>query len=139
MTKAAWTVSAGEYSDYGVCAVFSSKETADLYASRLNAAGGSRTDAYFVEEFPLDPEVPVEGMPSWTVYVHRNGDIEGSHVDSTANLPTISSYGKCPRFPNGGFVVHCFAADAEHAIKIAGEKRQEQLALEATQTGSKEP
>lgn len=127
-----WAVSSGQYSDYGVCAVFSTKEAAETYAARHNALMGraSKYDEYFVEDFPLNPEAPPEGKLSWTVYVRQNGDIQEARQNTYCiPLPGIHVVPKCPRFPEAeGWQVHCFADDRAHAIKIAGERRQQALA-----------
>lgn len=132
--KTIWAVCSGQYSDYGVNAIFTTKEGAEEYARRCNfLSGNQRTwDRYEVEEFPLDPELPPDGKLSWTVYIHRNGDIQ-QVVQNTYNIheQRVWDIQPCPRLPSGGWSVTGYAKDEDHAIKIAGEKRQEILANEA--------
>jgi hypothetical protein len=123
--KTIWAVSSGDYFDYRVNAVFSTKEKAEAYAKRFNELS-RRTDDYGVEEYPLDPSTPAEGLESFLVFIQRNGDIERVYRCSYGFDEVVT-----PLWNKGGWSVRCFARDREHAIKIAGEKRQEELAREA--------
>lgn len=123
--KVIWAVSSGEYSDYRVNAVFSTKEKAEAYAARFNKLVRHRSDEYGVEEYPLDPEMPEEGLSCWLVFIEANGDIKRVDESGYSFDSTIC------RIHGGGWSVRCFARDREHAIKIAGERRQEEIAREA--------
>lgn len=71
-----WAVSSGDYSDYRVHAIFTTKEKADLYAEALPNGD--------VEDFELDPEPDManlefmrSGDSLWQFKINlRNGNIE---------------------------------------------------------------
>ena len=58
-------VTSGEYSDYGIEAVFSTREKADEYVEQHG------TD-FRVEEFPVDSCVPDNSKKKWNVYLDYN-------------------------------------------------------------------
>src|SRR5882724_9520736 len=125
MSDVIWAVSRGSYSDYGVYAIFSTREAAEAYASRFNEMVNH--NEYEVEQFPLNPTSPAENLFLWSVYLHANGDVQSATRIDYAWREQVVRNGQCHRFPgeDGGFTVRCYARDQEHAIKIGGEKRQE--------------
>jgi len=54
MEKKIYIVTSGEYSDYGIEAVFSTKEAAEKYATISNSTGGSFGYDYIVETYGVD-------------------------------------------------------------------------------------
>jgi hypothetical protein len=129
MTQSAWMISRGEYSDYRVEAVFLDKAEAEAFAKRWNEDYDLRGgDEYGVEEVALRPELPEPGIYCFRTYIKRDGGI----VDCSKHeygarggfSATVIQHG----YAGPGWNVHCFARDKEHAMKIASEYRQAELA-----------
>jgi hypothetical protein len=75
MSGTVWAVSNGEYSDYSVGWVFSTKEGAEAFATRMNGPDYlSRYSPYFVEELPLDPPLPEVG-PYYLASCSKHGSV----------------------------------------------------------------
>lgn len=80
MTKTVWAIEEGEYSDYHVVGVFSSRENAEIVQAK---AGGE------IVEWPLNPAVDAirQGLRQWQVVMLRNGTVEKAW-----QLESFSSY-----------------------------------------------
>lgn len=63
-----YLITAGEYSDYGVVAVCSTREKAEHFCEVLNRNGGRYGDKADIEEYPVD-SIPIEDLdiPVWCV------------------------------------------------------------------------
>lgn len=63
-----YLITAGEYSDYGVLAVCSTREKAEHFCEVLNRNGGWYGDKAEIEEYPVD-SIPIEDLdiPVWCV------------------------------------------------------------------------
>jgi hypothetical protein len=123
----AYAVSSGEYSDYGVIAIFTSKEKAVEFLGFYPP-----DDETFLEEFPLDemPEYPA-GCVAWRVNIARDGRCECEQVS-----PDRVSDGKLfPHYMDDGRMsTFLWARDAQHAAKIANEKRAQAVAAGTWET-----
>lgn len=133
-----WVVEEGEYSDYRVVGVFSSKEYAQQIADVINGTGGYR-DAT-VAEWPLDPAVHElrQGFKRFVVDMRKDGTVE------RCEQQTISGYQlsgdvhiwrrtQAPAFrgnPDKPDVLQAevWAEDETHAVKIANEHRTQKIA-----------
>ena len=129
-----YVVTAGSYSDYRICGVYSTQEKADEASEQYT----SDYDKAHPEEYELDylPDHP-KGMIAWSVFMDRDGNsIEGYDDASRCGLRNDFSFS--PRHVpqdtwdsrRGGFLgitngvlFYVWARDKEHAIKIANEKR----------------
>ena len=126
--KTIYVVTRGSYSDYGIKAIFNTKELAQAYIDSF------KYDSYnemSIEEWDLNPNSKElkKGRKPYFVRMDKAGiATEYNHVDS--------SYGF-----NGGTVIsftldkqsmncYCWAKDEKHAIKIANEKRVQFIALD---------
>jgi hypothetical protein len=119
-----YLVSDGEYSDYTVLGLYSTKEKAEE-ARALYAAN-------YIEEFELDylpPHPPGELL--WRVYMLDNGDVTDVNQGSPSEkfVPFESNrFFLTSDYPKTvGRMLALWARDKEHAIKIASEKRREML------------
>jgi hypothetical protein len=126
MTKV-YMVTDGEYSDYSVIGVYSTREKAE-YAQTLYAAENG------IDELELDhipPHPP--GELRWGVRILDNGDVVSvfqTTPDEDKCLQVESTrqkYWGGEVKPGRSFLL--WARDQAHAIKIACEKRREMLAL----------
>jgi hypothetical protein len=123
-----YLLTSGEYSDYRVIGVFSGEEAAALYRRSY-----PDVDYNDIEIFDLDPKVDElrAGFVQYLVYMERNG-----------NCPVIPEANASPYGGDGEYLnrycmdkqyhrVRLFvviARSAEHALKIAGERRARLIA-----------
>jgi hypothetical protein len=118
-----YMVSRGSYSDYRILGIYSTQEKADR-ALEVYAADE-------IEEVELDaiPETP-PGMLAWWVDMTEAGDIkQGPHRrdpldDVHTSWRMALGYADVP--PRAFFDV--WARDADHAAKVAADKRKELMA-----------
>ena len=122
-----YVVTSGDYSDYGIDAIFTSRELAQAF---INAFKKRDYDEFRIEEFELNPyktEIR-KGYFAFFVRMQKDGKCTEVYKEN-------SSYG----FNGGidyGFDVnknmycHVFAKDDKHAVKITNEKRTELIALD---------
>jgi hypothetical protein len=128
-----WVVEQGEYSDYRVVGVFSSKENAQQIAAAVDDAT--------VAEWPLDPGIEDmnAGRKPFRVFMLRDGTAE--HVrEETIDRSVLGSLDGPFLMKRGGrpvwaqapeppcLNVAVWANDAEHATKIANEHRTRLIA-----------
>lgn len=129
-----WVIEDGEYSDYGVTGVFTTKEKAEFIAEKV---GGT------VSEWPLDPAVDDlrAGRQPWMVLMLRDGTVESCHSlelssylirEAGAQSARIWERTKAPAV-QGKDVQDClrvelWAKDEEGAIKSANEIRVQFIA-----------
>lgn len=129
-----YLLTCGEYSDYGVVAVFDSRELAE-------AAMDGKSEDYRIEEYPLNPGLAeyhagrrvfyVEMLADGTV--HRTDDFGWAWAKDFDPPHVTYQFGP---FSSGHpmavvrFVMdtHVWATDQAHAIKIANEQRAQLLA-----------
>lgn len=118
-----YVVTAGGYSDYHICGVYSNREKAE-YAAQLFRGG--------VEEFEIDsyPEHP-HGMLRFFVRMKHGGESMVGQSDPTGE--ECSPY-EAHRFSADYWTgvqelwMHVWAKDEQHAVKIANEKRGQLIA-----------
>lgn len=73
--KTAWAISSGEYSSYGVLAIFTDESSAHLMAKALNAGDGH--ERYEVETFPLyEDGDDLALIPCFYASADTGGDME---------------------------------------------------------------
>lgn len=125
--KTMYVVTSGDYSDYGINAIFDTKELAEKYVGCFNTG---RWNEMRIEEWSLNPnEVKLkEGRKAYRVKMDKQGniiEIEWVHsaykfrdeMDDAVSF-TVDQSMNC----------HCFAKDKYHAVKIANERRVQYLA-----------
>ena len=119
-----YLVSDGEYSDYTVLGIYSTKEKAQE-AMELYAAN-------YIEEFEIDylpPHPP--GELRWTVYMKDDGSVmEAKRASPSETFKKLESFrfsSECLWPKTDGRTLIFWARDKEHAIKIASEKRREMI------------
>lgn len=122
MSEIVFVVTAGSYSDYRVCGIYSTREKAERAKDVFNADND-------IEEWTLDemPECP-PGLVAWRVHIQKDGAAKASRTEAPVHahwmeLVPYSTSG------NGGCTTEMYAADEKHAIKIANERRIQALAL----------
>ena len=126
MSKVAYVVTSGCYSDYGIEAVFSSRKAAEAFVAVFSdkRSWGAKT----IEEWPMNPHAQevASGLMPWFVRMTPEGNAtEVRHEDSTYGIDDATR-----RDTRGNFIDHMWARDKEHAVKIMNERRIVLLASE---------
>lgn len=116
-----YLVTSGDYSDYRVEAVFFERAEADLFVAWGGEPG--TYDAWTVEEWRVGfPAAYRPGTRPWRVIMARNA---ASRVAPSAGME--ESEGPITAWARGrpfrAWTWEVFARDAQHAVKIANERR----------------
>lgn len=109
-----YVVTDGDYSDYHIVGIYSTRELAER-AQALFAADS--VDEYPVDEMPSAPP----GLSAWSVTMNRHGDSLDVHQIPISNIDGAA--GDWEPGHNGWATTRCLAADQPHALKIANERR----------------
>ena len=128
--KSIWVVENGEYSDYHVVGVFSTKENAE----RVNALTGGRGR---VSEWALDPAIAElnKGYHFYSVAMSKDGTVRNVeredevatyHIqDARVMQPWVDMHDHS----KGTYIIdHAWARDDAHAVKIVNERRAQMIA-----------
>ena len=124
-----YVVTSGEYSDYGIDAIFSTRELAQSFIDAFKADKWHEMD---IEEWDLDPNSThlKQNRKPYFLRINKRGDVSDLEVADSSygfkkDLPEAEiSYTANLEWMN----INCFADDENHAVKIAGEKRSQILA-----------
>lgn len=123
MNRKIYLVTEGNYSDYHVCAAFSTRALAERY---VGLHKGELYSERQIEEVPLD-EIPVypPGLLPFEVVIERSGEAEADLLlPEHLTCPTaLEKWGS-----TSCRVLHVWARNDEHAIKIANEQRLQAIA-----------
>jgi hypothetical protein len=113
-----YVVTTGEYSDYGVAGVYTTKEEAEAVKAVLR-------DANDVAEYVLGEGIDkaTQGLYPYLVVMHYNGNGAMAHCQSGLELNPFHAEAF-----NMAVSMSCWARDEQHAIKILNEKRIQWLA-----------
>ncbi|MDP9354670.1 MAG: hypothetical protein M3R02_05200 [Chloroflexota bacterium] len=130
-------VTAGSYSDYRILAVFDDDKLADAYVKAYNET--YPYDAADAERWHLNPmEKQIRaGRFLYSVSIDRDGEnasatlVDEENLPPSSRWPVLESYRlyNGPTRSRGAFIIE--ATDAQHAIKIANERRTQMIALNA--------
>lgn len=117
-----YIVTDGEYSDYGIVGVFSTRELADTCAKNLIKSKWSNAK---VETWNLDPHVDElrQGLAPWTVTMDRDGN-----SDAIIDAGSLDSKEDERHDWSGKYTFYVWAEDEQHAVKIANERRAQIVA-----------
>lgn len=112
--KTIYVCTSGSYSDYSIRGVFDNEELAKDFCSKFGCN---------IEEYTLNPFAKQlrKGYDPFFVHMTKEGDTVQIHrEDSAYGFENDFNYGFDV---NKNMYVHCFASSAQHAIKIANERR----------------
>lgn len=128
MSKKVYIITRGDYSDYHICACFSTRKQAE---ERLHLYGDGDAE---IEEWDLDKAIILpEGLIPWCVRMNKNdGEVfTARHVplDEFEDRNYITEEKLRGHFWYDTFEIYVLAKDEKHAIKIANEKRTQGIAL----------
>lgn len=114
-----YVLTTGEYSDYKIVGLFTTKELAEAFMEKFNIDGT-------VEEYELDVLDQYTKMEelAFKVLMKKDGTVEHVNITDDVNDAINTFVG------NNKFRLWCtcFAKDKEHAIKITNEKRLQLIA-----------
>ena len=120
-----YAITAGSYSDYHVCAVFTTRELAESECFMYGAEAK-------VEDFPLDPVLPKppEGMKGFSCYEDTPAGVINVYEEDGCAMYVEAIDAVKPVYPNGLSTL-LWAREESHAIKIASEKFAQYRAIQA--------
>lgn len=125
--KKVWVVTSGEYSDYAIEAVFSSKKMAENFIEKSKATfrGGEAG----IDCFSLDPS-PVRPRTQTCVFMSWGGDVVNWHHYVKATSSRASEVHVFPQTSSefGLIRVTVVTSDLQRAVKVANEKRAQLIA-----------
>ena len=126
-----YIVTSGEYSDYHINAVFSTKENAERY-NKIHASG----DFEDIEEFEVDEDMALmnrirdEKITIYLICMDRNGNVKETKKELPC-LYLVKSIlaGKCKHVLYADCMdMRVIAKDEKHAVKIVNERRVQLIA-----------
>ena len=138
--KNIYIVTAGEYSDYHIVAVFSTKEKADAFCAMF------RKGEFDVVEYEVDAKVEAinKGLKQYHVNMNKDGSLFAGGWSNPSGITLFKNENLLDNFQTEDYLldlnfgkryfdptvpkalhleVICWAKDEQHAIKIANEKR----------------
>ena len=120
MSTTIYACESGEYSDYGVDALFTHREDAELY---IKAHGGE------IRERTLDPDMTEyrKGLAPHWVIMQRDGTARTVDVVRFLEQDRSNHY-ESDTYPRDEWIFYMWAKDEKHAVKIANERRTQLLA-----------
>jgi hypothetical protein len=133
-----FVIEEGDYSDYRVVGVFSTREKAEIVLSQLaKREYGSEAE---ISEWPLNPGVAAlsKGWLLWLVWMERDGTVEKceqrelSAYDLGTDAVSLWRRSEAPAYRGRGVKdvlnASVFAKDSRHAVKIVNEIRAQWIA-----------
>ena len=116
--KTIYVCTGGVYSDYDIYGVFDDKKLADAFAEKF-------APDCEVEEYPLNmfKEEIESGHDPYFVRMTKCGEAEEVKRCFDGFSYTGKEDGQMRFDVSNGMMLHCFARDKTHAIKIANERR----------------
>ena len=118
----------GSYSDYGIDAIFTTRELAQSFIDAFEAVKWHEMN---IEEWDLDPNKThlKQNRKPYFLKINKKGDVSDLRLADTYgfkhDMPEAEiSYTYNLEWMN----INCFADNENHAVKIAGEKRSQILA-----------
>lgn len=136
MKKSIWVIDQGDYSDYRVVGVFTSKKNAEVVKAYIESVGSY--DDPTIKEWELDPSVREinKGYKIFVVHMLINGDVESIRKQDSyyhgGSSFEIWKRSETPAYEGKG-IPDCLSAtvwarDEKHAVKIVNEHRAQMIA-----------
>ena len=122
-----YLVTSGEYSDYGIDGVFTSKELAEKFIKSFNTKDSfERMNIETRTLNPYEKELQ-QGFKAYFVRMSKKG--ETVSVNNTEGAFGFDSHDSDGFDVRNNLISHVYAKDKKHAIKIVNEKRTKLIAL----------
>ena len=131
MTNKIYIVTDGEYSDFRILSVFSTRQKAEKYAEWVETCTDSYNGSVDIKVLPLDVYLTEidQGLSPWSVWLPKDSTEESIDVwklDPTdvRMIGLTQFFNKYLSFNKtvAGYRAYVFAKDEKSAIKIASEK-----------------
>jgi hypothetical protein len=121
MAHSCWIIEQGEYSDYRVVGIFSTKENAERILAFIRDPENEWSEP-LIREKVLDPGIDElnEGLRCFSVSFR--------YADNSVTVNELKNFTDDGFHWKGGGVYNVWAHDAEHATKIAAEQHAQWLA-----------
>ena len=121
-----YVVTSGQYSDYGIEAIFSNKENAERYSKEYNKTT-TDSDMSELEEWVMDDPENDELVSKtvWIISIRKDDGRIDCKPYETKILTNKNKKSLAYEYPNH-FYIHSFIS-SEHATKLASEKYQQYL------------
>jgi len=111
-----YVVTSGCYSDYGIAAIFSTEERANIYLTESEIEDGYGGGS--VEEYQLNE--PFEFIVQYKISMEKDGDVSWIKRYKVSNPDNMAGY---TNILHNGMWAYVEVDDEQHAIKIANERR----------------
>ena len=133
-----WLLTRGEYSDYSVVGIYSTKKKAQKTAAFMERI--EQGDVHEPKEWEMDdPHPHPEGFLPFYVWMDEEGNVINEPNTGFLSQPPAAEITKvdCRTYDSSSWRVTCWrvtcwAKDAAHAIKIAGDLRRMEMAKVTT-------
>jgi len=132
--KTCYAITSGEYSDFSIHAIYTSRELAKAELPKYRAEG---RDHHGIMELPLNPTIPaappgLNGFCCIGPDERRNGRIWACCCGAVGMPPAeLIGVAKPWEGDTKQYTLHIWARDHDHAVKIAAEKFAHQQAIDA--------
>lgn len=114
-----YIVTKGSYSDYHICAIFSTEEKAQRLVDSLNR----RWNTPCIEEYEIDAvEIP-KGYKNYFVRMTKEGSVLEQNISDSTYFMNETGFDI-----NQNIFSYQFAEDETHAVKITNERRVQKIA-----------
>lgn len=122
-----YIVTSGEYSDYGIRAIFSTREMADKFKELKGNISNIQVEVFPVDKFE---DTTRKNLAPWEIWIRKNGEIHPLYGDNPKHVEEFEEGIKffkpeiyyVKELQEGFLAVKCLASDEQHACKIAKEK-----------------
>jgi len=121
-----FVVTQGSYSDYSICAIFSTREKA------VEHMGGFPGEFNDIEEYDLDSLRPRKLTKQWNARLNWDGSVHQYENKNPSVIDVVEAYvgergGSYTFTWRGGAFVGMSYVSYEHAMKLAVEERQKAM------------
>ena len=135
-SKKVFVVSTGEYSDWRIRGVFSSREKAESFMATFNdKTKNTHWNENFngIDVYEVDEAVNAleKGYMPYEVTIDKHGNVSQVDVDWSCG-------GDCYSFLTGDWSIYVWAKSIKHAVKIAADRRRQRIAETLPETTCKE-
>jgi hypothetical protein len=126
-----YLVTEGDYSDYHVCGVFSTKENAQKYIDHFGSSGGAgNSNDPDIEEFELDSDIELFNTHKpYFIKMLRDGTVKAAYEEGINDFVWRNAVDGEVNYQQYIMTTHVLATSMEHAIKVANERRTQLIAL----------
>jgi hypothetical protein len=127
MTKTIYIITTGTYSDYHICAAFSTKKKAEEYINEMVAFLDVSPSEYTIEQMELD--APIDNRKIIQVYMDKYGNVNHLYpMDDIYSTEGFQSYDTASYL-----IWNVHTDNKQKAVKVVNEKRIQILAHDTSE------